>query len=453
MSEEKAFTHNPQVVPHLGIAYMTAFLRRERHEVHIIDAIAERLSKQALTKRIVETKPDVVGLTAPTQQIYDAAVIAGEVKHISSNIKTIIGGYHASALPEQTLREFSGFDYLVYGEGELTLPELLKAMSSNDHGAFESVKGIAYRDGSRIVVNPQRSYLDVNAAPMPDFDGFDLSLYKPFYTFPSHKLRELPIITSRGCPYDCVFCFRSNGKIVRYRNVQSVIDEIKRDIEVYHINHLLFVDETFTLNMKRAEALCDELIKTGISKAIKWGCETRADLVSEALLQKMKRAGCRFISYGGDSGDQGILDRAAKRLKVGDIRNAVQWTKQADIDVYMNFIIGLPYDTVDTINKTVDFAIALDPEGSVFTILTPFPGTEIVDMAKKGQGGLKVLSYDWRDYGKQLGRALELEKIGRKQLERLQRKAYLRFYTRPRKFVTIFKTVGVRAILSYFSHR
>ncbi len=453
LSEEKAFTHTPQVVLYLGMAYLSAFLKHEKYEVHIIDAIAEGLSKQALLKKVAEIKPAVVGLTSPTQQIYDAAVVAKEIKDMFPEIKTIIGGYHASALPEQTLKEFNSFDYLLYGEGELTLPELLAAITTDKDDILKNIKGIVYRDGNRIIVNPPRPYIDINVLPMPDFDGFNLNLYKPFYTFFNKKLLELPIMTSRGCPYNCVFCFRTNGKSVRYRNLQSVIDEIKRDIEIYHISHLLFVDETFTLSMKRADALCDELIRTGINKQITWGCETRADLVDEALLKKMKQAGCRFISYGADSGDQEILNYAEKSMKVHDIKNAVQWTKQAGIDVYTNYVIGLPYDTVDTINKTIDFAIGLDPTGLSFTILTPFPGTEVVVMAENGVGGLKILSYDWRDYGKQLGSALELEKISRKQLEKLQRKAYLKFYTNPRKIATMFKTVGLRAIISYLSYR
>ena len=449
LSRDKRFTHNPQVVPHLGIAYMSAFLKRDEHEVYIIDAIVEGLTISELIKKTIKINPDIIGLTAPTQQIYDAAVVAKEVKNISPRIITIIGGYHASALPEQTLQEFSDFDYLVYGEGELTISELLQALSTDGHVVLKNIKGIAYREGNKIVVNPPRPYLDVNMLPMPDFDGFNLSLYKPFYSFPNRKFKEVPILTSRGCPYDCVFCFRAQGKTVRYRNLHSVIDEIRRDIDIYHVTHLAFLDETFTLDKNRTEALCDELIRTGINKIIKWGCETRANLVNEALLNKMKLAGCRFISYGIESGDQKILDLAAKGVKTEDIKNAVKWTKLAHIDVYTYFIIGLPYDTLDTINKTINFAIKLDPTGLSFSILTPFPGTQVVNMAQNGTGGLKMLSYDWRDYGKQLGRALELEKISRKQLERLQRKAYLRFYMRPNKIATLFKTIQLRAIISY----
>ena len=452
LSKEKRFTHAPQVVPHLGIAYMSAFLKRKGHKIYFIDSIAEGLSISGLLIKVAGINPDIVGLTAPTQQIFDAAAVANEVKSISSNIITIIGGYHASALPEQTLKEFSGFDYLVYGEGELTLTELLQAVSDDKKDSLKSVKGIAYREGDKIIVNPSRSYLDVNTLPMPDFDAFNLSLYKPFYTFQNRKDRELPVMTSRGCPYDCVFCFKSGGQVVRSRDIKSVIEEIKRDIEVYRVTHLGFIDETFTLNMKRTEDLCDELIRSGINKQIQWGCETRANLVSESLLKKMKMAGCRFISYGIESGAQEILDRAVKKLKTDDIRNAVKWSKQAGIDVYTNYIIGLPYDTIDTINQTINFAIELDPTGLAFAILTPFPGTEVVSMAEHGTGGLKILSYDWRDYGKQLGRALELEKISRKQLEKLQRKAYIRFYMRPRKIATLFKTIRPRAMVSYWFH-
>ena len=460
LSEKKSFIHQPQIIPHLGIAYMTAILKREKYEVHIIDAIAERLSKPTLLNKITEIRPDVVGLTASTQQIYDAAEIAKDVKKISSEITTVIGGYHASALPEQTLKEFNSFDYLVYGEGELTLPELLKAIANNNSSTLRDIKGIAYRIVDKIVVNPPRPYLDVNSLPMPDFDGFNLALYKPAALDPNihtffrkHKYKELPVMTSRGCPYHCIFCFRLQGSNVRYRSIKSVVDEIKRDIEVYHVNLIAFLDETFTVNMKRTEALCDELIKSGLNKEVKWGCETRCNLVNEALLKKMKQAGCSYIGYGIESGEQKILDRATKGLKIEEIKNAVKWTKQAGIRVFANFIIGLPYDTVDSINKTIEFAMDIDPDVVTFAILTPFPGTDLIDMAKKGEGGLKIISYDWRDYQKQVGRTLELSQVNRKMLERLQRKGYIRFCIRPKRCINMLKIVGLRAIIAYLFQR
>ncbi|MCL4557336.1 MAG: B12-binding domain-containing radical SAM protein [Deltaproteobacteria bacterium] len=441
------------LVPHIGIAYMAAVLKQKGYDVTIADAIAERLSGPGIVDSIKKVKPDIVGLTATTQQIYTASIIANEVKGISPEIKTIIGGCHVSPLPEQTLREFSSFDYAVIGEGELVLPELLRAISDGNDGALVNIKGIAYRTDDKVVVNPQGSYVDVNSLPMPDFDGFDLSLYRPFYTLPIHGYRELPILTSRGCPYDCVFCFRTKGKIARYRTVQSVINEVKRDIETYHANQISFIDDTFTTNMKRTEMICDELMKAGIHKKIEWSCGTRADVVSGPLLSKMKQAGCRVISYGIESGDQKILDKATKGLKIEEIREAIRLTKHAGIDVYANFIIGLPYDTVDSINKTIDFAMGLDIDAASFAILTPFPGTGLIDMIKNGSGGLKMISSDWRDYHKHLGRSLELDAVDRKKLEKLQRKAYMKFYLRPKRFINMFKIVGLGTIMSYALQR
>ncbi len=449
LSGGSRYTHAPQVIPYLGIAYMSAVIKQNGYEVYIIDAIAERLSKKNLMERIKEINPDVVGLTAPTQQIYDAYEIASIVKSISSRTITVIGGYHASALPEQTLKDFDSFDYLIHGEGEYALLELLNAISKNNIEQLKTIDGLAYREGNNVIVNLHNNYIDLNTLPMPDFNEFKLEIYKPFYTFISHDLRELPIMTSRGCPYDCVFCYRSGGDIVRYRDIESVIEEIKRDIDVYGVNQILFVDETFTLNMKRTSAICDRLIETGLSKRIEWGCETRVDVVNKELLVKMRRAGCRVISYGIESGAQEILDKATKGLKIEDIEKAVQWTKEADIQIYANFIIGLPYDTEETIKKTIRFSIGLDPDAASFSILTPFPGTGLIDMVKKGEGGLKIISYDWRDYGKQVGKSLELNNISRRKLEALQRKAYMRFYIRPKKFINLFKIIGLKTFIKY----
>ncbi len=432
---------------------MATILRQKGYDVTSIDAIAEGLSRAELIKRIQKIKPDIVGLTALTEQVYEASLLAKKIKEMSPEVKTILGGYHASALPEQTLKEFSSFDYLVYGEGELTLPELLKAIASNNRDVLRSIQGIAYRDGKDVVVTPQRPYLDVNALPPLDFEGFDLKLYRPFYVFPNHKITELPVMTSRGCPYDCVFCFRTIGKIIRYRDVHLVINEIIRDIEVYHANRITFMDDTFTINMKRAESICDELIKTGIHKEITWNCATRADVVHAPLLKKMQQAGCRIISYGIESGDQAILDKAVKGLKIEEIKNAITWTKDAGIDIYANFIIGLPYDTVDSINRTIDLANSLDIDAALFSVLTPFPGTGLIDMVKDGRGGLKMISNDWRDYNKHVGRSLELDTVSINQLEKLQRKAYMRFYLRPQKFMNMFKIVRLGTLMSYLFRR
>ncbi|MCL4557805.1 MAG: B12-binding domain-containing radical SAM protein [Deltaproteobacteria bacterium] len=444
ITERVSYVHEP----HHGLAYIASYIKRHGIDVSILDAQAEQLSVRELTARIAAEGPDVVGITAPTFLIKSAHETARISKALSRDTLTVIGGYHATALPEQTLREFPSFDLLVHGEGEAPFLELLSAVA--DRRDLGEVKGIAYRDSGHIRVNPQAvPIMDLDTLPFPSWELFKLDMYHPHYSFKKGFL-ELPISTSRGCVSKCTTCARVTGTRVRQRSVPSVIGEMQEMVDRFNAKRFVFMDETFTINIRRTHELCDAMVQSGLSKRIEWLCQTRVDRVDPDLLKKMRRAGCFLIAYGIESGNQDILDRMKKGTRLDDAVNAVRWAKQAGMTVDTFFILGLPYETRDTIGHTIRFAVRLDPDYANFFITVPYPGTEVYSMAGKGEGGLRFLTDDWETYGWQMGGSAELGQVPRKQLEALQLKAYLRFYLRPRKLKSMLNIVNIRVVPEYF---
>lgn len=449
--DENRDVGNAYLVPHIGLGYVASFLRSKNIPVDILDAEAEGLNQKEFERRVTDWKPDIFGFTASTYQINEAAWAAKKTKELLPDVAVVVGGYHAGAIPKDTLEQFPEFDFAVFLEGEETMYELAQNLAAGGNGA--EVKGLAYRKDGNVYMNPARPAIkDLDALPYPAFDLFKLNRYKALYALTGWKTRELPVVTVRGCPYQCNFCYRPLGKQARYRTAGNVVQEILQNIQNFNINQSVFVDETFGLHRKKAEELCEEMILEKIPQKIGWICETRVDHMDRDFLALIKRAGCHTISYGVESGNQEILDKCKKGTKLEEIRSAVALTKEQGIRVYTNFIIGQAFETRETIEDSIRFALELDPDFASFSILTPFPGTEIPEMAEKGVGGLKLLSRDWRKYGKQVGKALELETVPRRELEKLQMKAYAKFYFKRKRFVNMFRAASVKGMLIYAVH-
>lgn len=440
-----------ELLPHIGVVYVASFLHAKGVDVRVIDSPAEGLNLPGVVKRIRDLSPGVVALTANTYQLGEARAVAREAKAALPGVRAVIGGYHASALPEQTLREFGEFDFVVYGEGEETALELLRAIEGG--GDVSEVRGIARRSDGEIRVNPPRPWIEnLDSLPFPAYELFPVHRYRGPYVIFSGLQRPLSACTTRGCPYRCVFCFRSAGDRLRARSVESVVGELQNDVEKFNPTQILFTDETFTINRAHAARLCEEILRRHLDRRFRWFCQTRVDAVDRELLALMKRAGCIVVSYGVESGDQKILDGMGKRIKIEDAVEAVRMARRAGILVDTNFIIGNPGDTHETIRETIRFAIRLDPHAASFAILTPFPGTEVARLAERGEGGLRLVSGDWQHYSKQLGSALELEHVSSSDLLSFHRRAYQSFYLRPRKIFYALKVVNPVAVPIYLWH-
>jgi radical SAM superfamily enzyme YgiQ (UPF0313 family) len=379
----------------LGIGYLAAVLEQEGIAVKVIDARALDLDAGALINLLKSEKADIIGLTATVLEI-------GEVIDFSTILKTafpdcvlVIGGPQFSAEPHPVM-EKSSFDFGVYREGEYIFLELVKYLNGSGEKDISSVKGIFYRerDGS-VKFTGDRPYIeDLDNLPFPAIHLYPpLSSYKPIPA----SFVKLPlgcIITSRGCPYNCIFCDPgAMGRRFRARSGSNVVKEMEKLIKVHGAKEIRFFDDTFTFDRQRIMDICAEILDRNIK--IPWSCMTRANKVDPELLRKMREAGCWQIAYGLESGDEKMLKKMKKGVTVSQNENAVKWSKKAGINVRAYFVLGMPGETLESIKRTVGFARSLPIDVAGFYITTLYPGNELFKIARE-EGAL--LHFDYGQY-------------------------------------------------------
>lgn len=423
-SERRDYLQNTSGHIRLGIASIASFLREKSIDVSILDPYVKHLSLGQIVDKIISEAPDYLCLPAYTDEINDAAKIAEAVKAKQPGITTIIGGPHASAIPAQTLTEFPAFDIAIIGEGELPILGIVKGEEK------KTIPGAAIRlqDG-KIQVNPPKNFVNLDLLPKPAWD-----LYEPRrYSFVS-------IDTVRGCPYSCVFCFRATGKNVRYRNPQKIVDDIEYGHKRFGFNTFsLTGGGTFPLEKKHALEVCGEIIRRGLK--IRWVSGWRCDLVDVELLEAMQKSGCVEVALGIESGSDEILKHIKKQTSSEQVENAIKLCHKFRINVELNFIFGLPFDTLKSLNQTRRFAerMARYAHKINFAILTPFPGTAVYEMAKEKKNGLQIATVDWSKYSKQGGEAIRHSNFMPGELSRYQVMSYLSVYLRhPLKILNVF---------------
>lgn len=420
--------------PRLSIAYLAGYVREQGIACHAVDAKYEAMSLDAVIARAVALQPRIVGLTAMTPEIHEAAETAAGIKSVLPGATVIIGGPHVTALPEETLREFPVFDIAVIGEGEYALVELARRIDDP-----VGIPGTVCRTGETLQHIPgQAPARDLDEITFPAWDQFSPS-------------KVYPIIATRGCPFNCIFCMRVSGKRVRWRSPGHIVAEIEALIDQYGIDRIVFHDETFGLDKKWAHNLLDLLIEKSINRKLTWEATTRVDIADIDIYRKMKKAGCAWLAFGVESGNPRILKQSKKGITLEQATRAVAMARQAGLSLGSLFIIGHPNETRQTIQDTIDFAARLDTDTVSCGLMVPYPGTEVAEIVRRGEGNYRVLTQDWRDYNKQIGNVLEFTDISRKELEYCQLKLYLKFfvrYFRVRKIVAITRIIGFAPLLA-----
>ncbi|MBI5075471.1 MAG: radical SAM protein [Nitrospirae bacterium] len=376
--------------PTLGILQLAAVTRQHAHETFLLDAAALDLDQVSFLERLVETAPDILGLSVTTLSISHAARIAEASKKMVPGLLVIIGGPHISAVPVETMERFTVFDVAVIGEGEETVLELLLALS--EVKPLSAVSGIVYRDGSGVQMNPRRPFLKtLDILPRPAWDmleGFPQHFYPPIF-----KTRRLPaalLVTSRGCPNTCIFCDRSVfGSSCHMFSASYVVEMMVELYDKFGVREFCFEDDTFITFHTRLVEICHHLIDLKLD--ISWSCLGRVNQVSEENLRLMKRAGCWQISFGIESGSQEILDIIHKKVTLQQIRRALQISRDAGLLNKGFFIVGHPGETKKTLQLTYDFIMGNPLDDISVTMLTPFPGTELHARARE----FGTLDADW----------------------------------------------------------
>ncbi len=415
-----------KAMTHLGLGYVAAALEARGDRVEIYDAGIEGGSEKQVAKRLGESNPAVVGITAQTPYYSKALWMSKLVKKLNPGLTVIFGGPHASILTEDTLQEPS-IDIVVRGEGDATVAELVARLEEG--GSLADVRGISYKENGEMFHNEDRPFIeDLDSLPLPARHLFDIERYLARMK----GRRVAPILSSRGCPFKCIFCYRgpAAGKKFRGRSPGKIIEEIEHLRDRYGVGDVLFVDDIFTINKERAERICDLMIERNLD--ISWRCQTRADCLSVDVLRKMKEANCIDVSMGIESGNEEILAATGKNITKEKIRAGFSMTREVGISTSASFIIGLPGDTKETVRETIEFAKELNPDNAIFYAAMPYPGTEMSRMVEE-QGG--NLPRTWDDYrlmssdvsSSRMLAELKISKLSEKELRYFLKTAQIEF--------------------------
>ncbi len=373
--------------PPLGLAYLAAVLERAACPVQVLDFVVFPYSKSHLSKILNEFHPELVGVTSVTMNFREAIRAIRDVKQLAPHVVTVMGGPHVTFCSRETLEQCPELDIVVLGEGEDTLVRL----ATSDPQEWPRIPGIVYRLPDGIHLNPASPQpIDVNRLPLPARHLLPLGRYRAL---------RMPVTmtTSRGCPFRCIFCVgrRMVGSVVRYRHPESVADELEilSGMGFHQVN---IADDLFTANKYHCLAICDEILRRNIR--VPWTSFARVDTVSPEILERMKSAGCTAVSFGIESGNSDILKTIQKGITKNQVRQAVRWCTQAGILPHGSFILGLPGETPETIQETLEFGKELGELGLSygFHLLAPFPGTRLRE--KSEAYGITILSSDWSDY-------------------------------------------------------
>jgi anaerobic magnesium-protoporphyrin IX monomethyl ester cyclase len=403
--------------PPMDLAYMAAVLRRIDAEVKIKDYPMERQGWKEVKRDLSEFMPDVlvVGVTTPT--IYEDLLICKLAKKINPFVKTIAKGAHFFIFDRQILEGFDELDVTIRGEPELTITELIQGKD------YSTVSGITFKRDTEIIRNPDRSLLkNLDELPFPARDLLNNCLYLT----PDTREPIAFITTSRGCPGQCIFCAAElvGGNIIRLRSVASVIEEIEECIGRYSIRNFFFSADTFTWHKQWVLEFCAEIVKKNIK--IRWGANSRVDTLDKETIIWMKKAGCFVIGFGAESGSQIMLDKMKKGITVNQIESVVSLCKKHGIESFLVFVIGLPWETAETITDTINFVKHTQASFIEVNIAYPLPGTEFYALAKES-GLFSEEDLFGHNYSNPLVRSFSLSTA---ELKKLRKKILRSFYAR-----------------------
>ena len=387
----------------LGIALLAAYVHERGISVAIVDAEALGLSpEEAVTYVIQRYEPRVVGLSAFTTKMTSAGAILREVKKRMPGVVTLLGGHHPSAIPEQTLRE-EAVDYVVKGEGFVPVTALLQQIVSGNDDLF--IRGLwsLNSDGGVHDGGHAPAIQDLDTLPSPAWNLLPMDRYRAHHWQTWGRgldtSRFALIHTSLGCPFACEYCSVNvvyERHTVRYRSPARVVDDIEHLITNYGVRHFEIIDDTFTVNRKHVEALCDEIIWRGLGEKINAWCFSRVDRADPRFLSKMKSAGINWVFMGLESGNDTVLLGVNKKQTVDEIREAVDAVHAAGINVGGNFVFGLPEDTHESMQQTFDLAQELNTEYANFFVMMAYPGAPLREEALSS--GVQ-LPETWAQYG------------------------------------------------------
>ncbi len=404
---------HPGVEIPLNLTSLAAYLEQESLTCEVLDLRLFNNPSKTLEEVIRAYRFPIMGISAYTSEIENAGRVAKTTKQLRPEVITVVGGYHASAVPEETLATYPEFDFVIRGEGEVSFTSFVrKVLNGQD---VKDQRGLVYRNASDIVLNPKEPEIaNLDTLPMTARHKIPIYQYQPkpatgnFMTLPTTG-----IMSSRGCPFECAYCSKGVwGRSIRFRSPTSVVQEIVSCIDQYGIRDFRFYDDALTNPAWDLNAFCCMILDKGLR--ITWNCYSRVDHITAEKLRLMKDAGCYHIKYGVEFGTEKALRITHKHTTLDDARRAISLTKKVGIECKASFIFGIPGETIQDCAKTLQFALELSPDLASFYPFDLFPGTHFYARAVE-------------DMASHLHNTLP-----RHVSEKLAQRAYYRFYLRPR---------------------
>lgn len=417
----------------LGLLYVGGYLRHATGVVPaIVDCLADGWSLDDLEAHMRRVKPDLVGFSVLTFNILDCLDAARVIRRASPRTRICFGGFHATIYPRETLA-LPETDFVVFGDGEVTLAELVAALAAGGEDCekrLSAIDGLGWKSatGERVLNRPRRmiTRAEFDALPMPAHDLLDFDKYSVVL---ADTGRVASIQTSRGCPGKCTFCdIRMTP--YRYRSAENIVEEI-RYLDSMDVHEFFIVDDTFTINRAHVLEVCRMLVEANLG--IRFKISSRVDSVDEEMLRWLKKAGCYRIHYGVESGSQRLLDFLEKGITIDRIRKTFEITRKAGIGTYAYMMIGIPTETPEEMERSIRFVHELRPEHVNYSICTPFPKTRLYEAWLAENPGQPDY---WGEFARSPSPDFKLhtanEYLTTAQLRELQARALRRFYASPR---------------------
>jgi anaerobic magnesium-protoporphyrin IX monomethyl ester cyclase len=431
MPGEQDMSRIANIMAPLGLLSLAAWVDQHGHESAIHDCYAFPGQDEKIFDYLKKERPEYIGFSTTTSSFLDGVRLAEKAKGMLPEIKTIFGGVHISGLREKLLKEYPVIDYGVVGEGEQTLLEVME----NENAGIDKIEGLIHRENGEVKFNGFRKHLiKMDELPFPAYeklDGFPESYQLPIFSYP--KAPNTTVITSRGCPYQCSYCDRSVfRRSYRYNSPQYMVDLLKYLKDKFNIKHVNIYDDTFTLHRKRVMEFCELKIQSGLKTT--FNCAARSEQIDLEMLQTMKKAGGWMVSLGIETGDPELLKKHRSYLPkdnvenpLEDIREKISLIKKAGLRAKGLFMLGLPGETEESIDKSMEYVFNLPLDEFNLAKLTPFPGAPLYeDICSCGSFEEKwelmnALNFVFIPNGFTLER-----------MEERYREFYRRYFTRPR---------------------
>lgn len=422
-------------LPPADLMYLAAVAEKQGFEAKISDYSQSGDYEEDLR----EFKPDylVVNIATPTLE-HDLDAVK-KAKEICPNITTVAKGAAFLTLGEKIVSEHNELDFGILGEAEDTLKDIL------DNKPKNNILGIYYKENDEVKFTGKRPFIeDLDSLPFPARHLVNNNIYRR----PDNNKVQATIKVSRGCPFHCFFCLATpvSGAKVRRRSPENIVAEIRECVEKYNIKNFLFWSDIFNIDKDWTMKLCQAIIDSGLK--ITWSANTRADTADYEMAKMMYKSGCRLVSIGVESGSQYMLEKMGKKITLNDVRRTVKVFKKAKIRIYNYFVIGLPWETEETVEETIKFAIELNSDFISFYTATPLPGSRFYDYALEHNLFDKETSFENAYYYP----AVNTHNLTRERVFELHKAAVKRFYLRPLYILKmLFRIRSFEEVKNYFT--